>query len=133
MWRPELFYYYMGFYIHSCPKMRYKSQYDPSYLLCPETYEWFSVTECNPKLDTSKYSRFNKDKNKKDVDSQPPTNSELNSVLVLHKHEAMPYGMLVELRRREMSDGGVIDRDEVCEYATLAGMSLAKKMLLYRS
>lgn len=35
-WNPELYYYYMGFYIHSCPKMRYKSQYHPSFLLCPK-------------------------------------------------------------------------------------------------
>lgn len=33
-------YYYMGFYIHSCIKMRYKNQYQPSYLLDPETYTW---------------------------------------------------------------------------------------------
>lgn len=33
-------YYYMGYYIHSCVKMRYKGAYKPSYLLDPETYEW---------------------------------------------------------------------------------------------
>ncbi|KAI4188857.1 MAG: hypothetical protein L6R41_001878 [Letrouitia leprolyta] len=33
-------FYYMGFYIHSCIKMRYKNQYQPSYLLDPETYTW---------------------------------------------------------------------------------------------
>ncbi|KAL8944249.1 MAG: hypothetical protein Q9216_000544 [Gyalolechia sp. 2 TL-2023] len=33
-------YYYMGFYIHSCTKMRYKNQYQPSFLLDPETYSW---------------------------------------------------------------------------------------------
>jgi hypothetical protein len=27
----------MGFYIHTCPKMRYKSEYRPSELLCPES------------------------------------------------------------------------------------------------
>ncbi|KAI4163126.1 MAG: hypothetical protein LQ342_003254 [Letrouitia transgressa] len=32
--------YYMGFYIHSCTKMRYKGQYRPSYILDPETYDW---------------------------------------------------------------------------------------------
>ena len=34
-------YYYMGFYIHSCPKMSYKAKYKPSDLLCPEAYTWF--------------------------------------------------------------------------------------------
>lgn len=36
----ELTEYYMGFYIHSCPKMRYKGKLQPSYLLCPEIYTW---------------------------------------------------------------------------------------------
>ena len=31
----QLKYYYMGYYIHSCVKMRYKGQYKPSELLCP--------------------------------------------------------------------------------------------------
>ncbi|KAL9586221.1 MAG: hypothetical protein Q9212_001046 [Teloschistes hypoglaucus] len=33
-------YYYMGYYIHSCVKMRYKNQYKPTYLLDLETYSW---------------------------------------------------------------------------------------------
>ncbi|KAF2830211.1 arginine-tRNA-protein transferase 1 [Ophiobolus disseminans] len=33
-------YYYMGYYIHSCTKMRYKGDYSPQYVLDPETYEW---------------------------------------------------------------------------------------------
>jgi hypothetical protein len=33
-------YYYMGFYIHSCPKMWYKREYGPCHLLDPETYAW---------------------------------------------------------------------------------------------
>ncbi|KAI8038522.1 hypothetical protein M5D96_008422 [Drosophila gunungcola] len=42
---PALKYYYMGFYIHSCPKMRYKGKLSASYLLCPETYEWLPLTD----------------------------------------------------------------------------------------
>ncbi|XP_041124342.1 arginyl-tRNA--protein transferase 1 isoform X2 [Polyodon spathula] len=56
---PRLRYYYMGFYIHSCPKMRYKGQYRPSDLLCPETYVWVPIERCLPKLDLTRYSRFN--------------------------------------------------------------------------
>ncbi|MCJ1246314.1 Arginyl-tRNA--protein transferase 1 [Trapelia coarctata] len=33
-------YYYMGFYIHSCIKMRYKANFRPAYLLDPESYAW---------------------------------------------------------------------------------------------
>ncbi|KAK5043310.1 Arginyl-tRNA--protein transferase 1 [Exophiala sideris] len=33
-------YYYMGYYIHSCIKMRYKGTFTPSHLLDPESLEW---------------------------------------------------------------------------------------------
>jgi arginyl-tRNA---protein transferase len=32
--------YYLGYYIHSKTKMRYKANFKPSQLLCPETYKW---------------------------------------------------------------------------------------------
>lgn len=84
---PALKYYYMGFYIHSCPKMRYKGKLSASYLLCPETYNWFLLTDgklsymfmyliCNnfhfslairSKLDEQKYQRLNPDDAARDV------------------------------------------------------------------
>lgn len=33
-------YWYPGYYIHSCPKMRYKIDYSPQYVLDPETLGW---------------------------------------------------------------------------------------------
>ncbi|KAF9870149.1 arginine-trna-protein transferase 1 [Colletotrichum karsti] len=33
-------YWYPGFYIHTCPKMRYKMDYTPQYILDPETLAW---------------------------------------------------------------------------------------------
>lgn len=36
---PSLQYYYLGYYIHSCSKMRYKAAYRPSELLCPLRYQ----------------------------------------------------------------------------------------------
>ena len=38
--RPNLQYYYMGYYIHSCGKMRYKADFSPSELRCPVTGVW---------------------------------------------------------------------------------------------
>ena len=61
-------YYYMGFYIHTCPKMRYKASYNPSFLLCPEVYTWHPVGECKARLDRSRYCRFNDDPSAKDKD-----------------------------------------------------------------
>ncbi|EUC57834.1 arginyl-tRNA-protein transferase [Rhizoctonia solani AG-3 Rhs1AP] len=61
---------YMGFYIHSCPKMRYKGEYEPSYLLDPESYTWHPLEICTPLLDTVKYSTFNETKTDNDEMSQ---------------------------------------------------------------
>lgn len=53
----------MGFYIHTCPKMRYKARMQPSKLLCPETYVWCDIEPCLAKLNNEKYSRLNDDIN----------------------------------------------------------------------
>lgn len=38
--KANLPYYYLGYYIESCHKMKYKGDYYPSELLCPKTYRW---------------------------------------------------------------------------------------------
>ncbi|XP_044450625.1 arginyl-tRNA--protein transferase 2 isoform X1 [Triticum aestivum] len=53
---PSLEYYYLGYYIHSCNKMRYKAAYRPSELLCPVRYEWVRYDAAKPLLDKSLYS-----------------------------------------------------------------------------
>eukprot|EP00775_Hariotina_reticulata_P007481 gene7481-7690_t len=39
----DLKYYYMGYYIHGCPKMSYKAEYAPSELLCPQRQVWVKI------------------------------------------------------------------------------------------
>ncbi|KAG8706630.1 Arginyl-tRNA--protein transferase 1 [Ceratobasidium sp. 395] len=58
---------YMGFYIHTCPKMKYKGEYDPSYLLDPESYTWHPLKDCIPLLDKHKYITFNEAKADQDM------------------------------------------------------------------
>ncbi|KAL1914815.1 uncharacterized protein VTP21DRAFT_7907 [Calcarisporiella thermophila] len=55
---PGLQWYYMGFYIHRCPKMRYKAEYSPSDLLDPETYQWAPYVRCLPLLESKHYAEF---------------------------------------------------------------------------
>ncbi|KAG0620172.1 hypothetical protein M758_4G195300 [Ceratodon purpureus] len=52
---PTLLYYYLGFYIHTCPKMRYKAAYAPSELLCPLKYTWVPYEQARPALACSQY------------------------------------------------------------------------------
>lgn len=56
--KTELRYYYLGYYVHSCPKVRYKSSFKPSYLLCPVTLQWVPMEDAEKVLDTKKYGRF---------------------------------------------------------------------------
>uniref|UniRef100_A0A8C0IIX1 Arginyl-tRNA--protein transferase 1 n=1 Tax=Bubo bubo TaxID=30461 RepID=A0A8C0IIX1_BUBBB len=120
---PDLCFYYMGFYIHSCPKMRYKGQYRPSDLLCPETYVWTPIEQCLPLLEHSKYCRFNQDM--KAVDEGRI--KELGRVRVLHKRTIMPYSVYKKGRK------GPSDEASVQQYASLVGQTCSERMLLFRS
>ncbi|KAK7061618.1 Arginyl-tRNA--protein transferase 1 [Favolaschia claudopus] len=55
---PGMAWLYLGYYIHSCPKMRYKGDYSPSYLADPETYEWYPLEDCVPLLEQNRYACF---------------------------------------------------------------------------
>lgn len=44
-----------GFYIQSCPKMRYKGEYSPSFLVDPETQTWYPLEMWRPLLDKFRY------------------------------------------------------------------------------
>ncbi|KAG6602620.1 Arginyl-tRNA--protein transferase 2, partial [Cucurbita argyrosperma subsp. sororia] len=51
----SLQYYYLGYYIHNCGKMRYKATYRPSELLCPLRYTWVPFDAAKPLLDQKSY------------------------------------------------------------------------------
>ncbi|KAF2785701.1 arginine-tRNA-protein transferase 1 [Melanomma pulvis-pyrius CBS 109.77] len=72
-------YYYMGYYIHSCPKMRYKGEYKPQYVLDPETYDWNPLEgELRQLLDTKKFVSLSRERRLKEAQAAP-TNSDNDS------------------------------------------------------
>ncbi|XP_029650750.1 arginyl-tRNA--protein transferase 1 isoform X2 [Octopus sinensis] len=119
--QPNIEYYYMGYYIHSCPKMRYKGQYFPSTLLCPETYHWFPIEKCLPKLNEKKYCRFS---DPDEVDENG--NVDPNRVLILHEQQEMSFEMYHQLKPEAN------DENQVMEYANFVGKSCAQRMFLFR-
>ncbi|XP_066584197.1 arginyl-tRNA--protein transferase 1-like isoform X3 [Prorops nasuta] len=122
----NLKYYYMGFYIHSCPKMRYKMRMRPSMLLCPETYFWCDAESSLKKLDKNKYSRLNDDPNAIDDDGV----IDIDKILILYKDVAMPYRIYQSnIPWNELQE----QKEEIKQYIQLVGMKCAKSMLLYRS
>lgn len=124
----DLKYYYMGFYIHSCPKMRYKARMKPSRLLCPETYGWFDIEPCLQKLDKQKYSRLNDDIDAIDGDGIIDVRRVLR-VGILYRQFAMPYDIYKRQTHHTITQE---EEDEIKEYASLVGMKCAQRLLLYR-
>ncbi|KAG6443353.1 hypothetical protein O3G_MSEX002745 [Manduca sexta] len=123
---PELKYYYMGFYIHSCRKMRYKGNFAPSDLLCPETYKWFPLKDCIPKLELSPYSRLDPDIDS--VDTNYPTERDIGYIPVYLNGAIMTY----KAYKRKIGTKKNDSADEVQEYAILAGAKAAKSLILAR-
>ncbi|XP_003787151.1 arginyl-tRNA--protein transferase 1 isoform X3 [Otolemur garnettii] len=119
----QLSYYYMGFYIHSCPKMKYKGQYRPSDLLCPETYVWVPIEQCLPSLENSKYCRFNQDPEAVDEGRC----NEPDRLQVFHKKAIMPYGVYKKHQKDPSEEAAVM------HYASLVGQRCSERMLLFRS
>lgn len=112
-------YYYMGFYIHSCPKMRYKGRLSASDLLCPETYTWIPIQKCLPKLENNKYSRLNDDLDA--LDENCCSSQDVDGIKVLVGDKFMYFG---SYKRRK---GGQEMLDTI---GRLIGKKCAKTLLL---
>ncbi|RFU26047.1 hypothetical protein B7463_g10299, partial [Scytalidium lignicola] len=62
--------WYAGFYIHSCVKMRYKGDYNPQYILDPESYDWDLLdSEVKNKLDKSKFLSLSAERDGKNTEN----------------------------------------------------------------
>lgn len=131
-WSPRMTYYYMGFYIHSCPKMRYKAQYDPSQLLCPETFDWVNVQDCILLLDKSKYARLNlASPDKVNQLKVKPSKDRLARVALLYQRRPTHY---ITYNPALATASTYSEEDlEVAEYYNLVGEKVSYSMLLFRS
>lgn len=67
----------MGFYVHSCEKVFYKSHFLPSYLTCPETYTLVPIERCQRLLNRNKYARF------ADSSVPKPPSVDVNNIVLL--------------------------------------------------
>lgn len=74
-------YWYPGYYIHSCPKMKYKVDYSPQYVLDPETLSWdlldkdaLAIFDKNPyvSLSTERAKKKTCNGNKSDIVKKQP-------------------------------------------------------------
>ncbi|CAB3253309.1 unnamed protein product [Arctia plantaginis] len=123
---PQIQYYYMGYYIHSCRKMRYKGNFNPSDLLCPETYKWFPLVDCIPKLEASPYSRLDPDIDS--IDENCPKESDLNFIPVWVNGAVMLYKAYKKHAARR--NGKKVN--DVIDYSRLVGTKASKSLILLR-
>ncbi|KHJ42989.1 Arginine-tRNA-protein transferase [Trichuris suis] len=120
---PSLRYYYMGYYIPSCAKMRYKGAFLPSDLLCPETFAWFPIQDCVRMLGERTCRRFAPDEVTANFD---PVST--NDIWVLFSDGNGEFKLLrfgAYLQENEVSEGLI---SELSEYAHLVGNPVAHTM-----
>uniref|UniRef100_A0A7E4VH43 Arginyl-tRNA--protein transferase 1 n=1 Tax=Panagrellus redivivus TaxID=6233 RepID=A0A7E4VH43_PANRE len=101
--RPDLHYYYMGYYLQECPKMRYKGRFHPSDLLCDQTFKWMPLEQAVAKIvaNNSKFTVFYPN------DPRPPGPS-LAAIRVMLKDKIRRYPSL----RHELTGQKLLEFDE---------------------
>lgn len=73
--------YYMGYYIHSCTKMKYKGDYKPQYVLDPESYEWNPLEgELRSLLDKQAYVSLSRVRQLRDTKHHSTDSGEASTV-----------------------------------------------------
>jgi len=115
-------YYYMGYYIHSIPKMRYKGKFLPSDLLSPSLLSWHDIENCIPELEKLKYSTF-----ESVPTSQPQLkedDKEEKDILILNGNS---LSMLNDKEQKKLPERRY---NILQEYKNLVGSSMAKKLVL---
>ena len=119
---PDLKYYYLGFYIHSCPKMKYKGGYRPSQLCDAVSHVWVPLEECLPLLDQAKFTRFEKDAagQAKPESEYKPESFDLGDVQIMFKGNVVPFRRLKSDRLEVLLKG----------YVKRVGPVLAKRIVL---
>ncbi|KAI9028268.1 arginine-tRNA-protein transferase [Phycomyces nitens] len=128
----ELKWYYMGFYIHTCPKMNYKGQFQPSYLLDPMLYTWYPIKQCQERLDKHRFVVFSNPGDHKPAKVSPGwldpdslQDSDLEGVLLLLNNY-----QLVPVTKTLMWKRSLKLRQNIKEYVAAVGHTMAKRLLV---
>ncbi|XP_074597311.1 arginyltransferase 1 isoform X2 [Brevipalpus obovatus] len=123
--KPDFENYYMGFYIHSCPKMRYKGQYNPSFLLCYQAFTWNRIENCLSKLNAHKFPRLEPDLSVEDEESNNITDNDIQMLYFNPRNDDRKVINFSSLKKLNLVD---VDNYDVHTYAKLIGRTLARTM-----
>lgn len=87
-------YYFMGFYVQTCQKMKYKAEYAPSQLLCPVTYSYTYLTnKVIDLIDKTKGSKLIENEKEEAIENEMINGFGLNSeeINVIYKLSKLIY------------------------------------------
>ncbi|KAI8079689.1 arginine-tRNA-protein transferase [Gilbertella persicaria] len=123
----SLQYYYMGFYIHTCPKMNYKGQYAPSDLLDPIDYTWHPIEDFRKEFEQQSFVTFVKETRNYPAGWADPstiTKQALEKVLVLLGQDRVaPVNYLVKFDSPAF-------KKIIVDYVCAVGLKMAQKMII---
>lgn len=124
----------MGFYIHSCPKMKYKGGFSPSYLADPEEFTWFPLADCIPQLEKFRYAAFVHPEHSlegpQDPGEDPPVRvSEelLNEVMVIYSMQQGAISIIPVSLSHQWKDE--YNRDEILSCVDALGDELSREII----
>jgi arginine-tRNA-protein transferase len=92
-------YYYMGYYIHSCPKMRYKNDYAPQHVLDVHNMKWDPLdTKMMKLMEKHKFASLSKLEERSKSEAKPiedleavndGRSSQVNEAMYSHNHKSL--------------------------------------------
>lgn len=116
-------YYYMGYYIHSCVKMKYKGDYKTQHVLDPETYEWHPLEgEMRALLDKKPYVSMSRERRRKEmgIDGEQDDYSDYPYPTAAEAGKAVSKGVSLF----ELKVPGLMTAEEIEEQLDLATMPI---------
>lgn len=124
----------MGFYIHSCPKMKYKGEYSPSYLADPEEFTWFPLGDCIPQLEKFRYAAFVHPEHSlegpQDPGEGPPVSvseEQLNEVMVIYSMQQGAISIIPVNLSHQWNDQ--YNREEILSCVGTLGDELSREII----
>jgi hypothetical protein len=122
-------YYYMGYYIHSCVKMKYKGDYKTQHVLDPETYEWHPLEgDLRALLDKKPYVSMSRELRRKEskCDEEKSATEEQDDYSDYPRPTAAEAGKAVKkgMSLFDLKVPGLMTAEEIEEQLDLATMPI---------
>lgn len=133
---PSMTALYMGYYIHTCAKMRYKGDYSPSYLADPEDYTWHPLEFCIPLLDRYHYATFTQPEHSlespadiEDVSGSENTEEMVEGVQAIYSVRRKALSLIPVTLTRQWEDA--YDRQDIISCVRALGNDLAREIVFH--